>query len=1238
MQTVMAQKSCQLLQKIYGRSTSFRLIGFLTLIVICLSLGLVSWRSAATSGVISGGVFQDYNANGARDVGKTIANTGAGNIGVAADRGVQGVLATVYAANGVVAGTATTDDQGNYSVNASGNGPYRVEFTNIPAGFKAGPVGADSKSTVQFVNDAAAANVSLGLVIPAAYCQDNPTLVTGCYVGGNQSGPDPALVTFPYSAGTDRKTGGRPFDDFDSPGHGVDARTNQVGPTWGLANARSTKQLYAAAFMKKHSGFGPSGTGAIYKVDRANPGSVSLYADLNAIFGANTAGADPHNINDFDRDNGNATWDAVGKISLGQMAISDDEKKLFVMNLTDRSLYELPLDATPSTTTIRRRAVPTNPPGCPSASDVRPFAVVYENNQLYVGMVCSAESTITPAAPEGDVSKLAAYVYTVNPTSLDFSASPVFQTALNYTRRCTDSAQLGPGNCFSATWRSWSPIYRNIGTESRAIWPQPMLTDIAFDRGNLIIALRDRAGDQFGTEVLDNPNDNLRYYGIIAGDILRACGSPTTSWTLESNGRCGGAGAAPQNTGEGPGNGEFYFEDDAKPFLDEVSMGGMLQIPGFPDVALNVVDPIPIFDPDTLFDGGTRWLSNTTGGSLKNHRVYNGERFPLLLFGKANGLSDLVALCDAAPIEIGNRVWQDTNGDGIQDPNEIPIGNLAVALFKSGVQVGTTTTNGRGEFYFNASNVAGGILPNMDYEIRVDKSQQSLTGFTLTKTKGDSTPNGESRDSDATMVGANAVIALTTGGPGESNHTYDIGFVPPGGAVTIVCPPDITVTVTSGNSAVVTYPTPTTTGQDVTVKCTPASGSTFPLGMTTVNCEASNAQGIVTCSFKVTVQQPPPPTIECPPDQVITSTNPVGAIVTYPAPTATAGATVVCTPPSGSIFPPGMTTVTCTATNNAGSASCSFKVTVNAPPSIVCSPDIIVVSTTPTSVQYVAPIVTGIGVTVTCTPPSGSTYPLGTTTVNCTASNATGSASCSFKVIVTPEPPPTLICPVNIEKTTSNPNGAIASYKTPTASDGSPVTCAPPSGTRFPLGTTQVTCTATNQFLSVSCGFTVTVNMMMKKAVKCDTACFRAPHYYLLNLDRLPKGVVLISGVNANKPIGSGNKTAIGLALKGNPSGVGLLTGQQRFNQQFVAAQLSLNAVGPAGQHNLYWSMLNCYGIDFAPVLLSNDVEIDPTTMLGDLLEQAKAAARENRHADMALLAPIFDLLNGDDLTGRCDR
>jgi len=77
-----------------------------------------------------------------------------------------------------------------------------------------------------------------------------------------------------------------------------------------------------------------------------------------------------------------------------------------------------------------------------------------------------------------------------------------------------------------------------------------------------------------------------------------------------------------------------------------------------------------------------------------------------------------------------------------------------------------------------------------------------------------------------------------------------------------------------------------------------------------------------------------PPTITCPAD-VVQGNDPglCSAVVAYPAPAVSdncPGVTVVCAPPSGSVFPVGVTTVSCTATDSGGAtATCTFTVTVN---------------------------------------------------------------------------------------------------------------------------------------------------------------------------------------------------------------------------------------------------------------------------------------------------------------------
>ena len=45
-------------------------------------------------------------------------------------------------------------------------------------------------------------------------------------------------------------------------------------------------------------------------------------------------------------------------------------------------------------------------------------------------------------------------------------------------------------------------------------------------------------------------------------------------------------------------------------------------------------------------------------------------------------MGDLIALNDTS-LEIGNRVWRDTNPNGIQDPGESGIGGLQVVLFSA---------------------------------------------------------------------------------------------------------------------------------------------------------------------------------------------------------------------------------------------------------------------------------------------------------------------------------------------------------------------------------------------------------------------------------------------------------------------------------------------------------------------------------------------------------------------------
>lgn len=147
------------------------------------------------------------------------------------------------------------------------------------------------------------------------------------------------------------------------------------------------------------------------------------------------------------------------------------------------------------------------------------------------------------------------------------------------------------------------------------------------------------------------------------------------------------------------------------------------------------------------------------------------------------------------------------------------------------------------------------------------------------------------------------------------------------------------------------------------------------------------------------------------------------------------------------------------------------------------------------AVTYVATATDNIdgSLTPTCSPVSGSTFPLGTTPVTCTATDAAGNtATSTFTVTVEDTTPPALSLPDGITEEAGGPSGNVVSF-TATATDlvdGSvAVICTPASGSTFGLTTTLVTCTATDAHGNSSSGsFTVTVQDTTPPAINCGSA------------------------------------------------------------------------------------------------------------------------------------------------------
>jgi hypothetical protein len=119
---------------------------------------------------------------------------------------------------------------------------------------------------------------------------------------------------------------------------------------------------------------------------------------------------------------------------------------------------------------------------------------------------------------------------------------------------------------------------------------------------------------------------------------------------------------------------------------------------------------------------------------------------------------------------------------------------------------------------------------------------------------------------------------------------------------------------------------------------------------------------------------------------------------------------VTCNSPSGSLFPIGTTTVTCTATDRFGNtSSISFTITIFVPediepgpaPGLTLPDDLTVNATSPAGALVGYAVGASAGTTVICNPVPGATLPIGTTTVTCMATGADGQQTTgSFEVRV----------------------------------------------------------------------------------------------------------------------------------------------------------------------------------------------------------------------------------------------
>ncbi len=650
-----------------------------------------------------------------------------------------------------------TDAYGQYSATVPSDSGVRVEFlgldTNLNAVYNAGTEsvlpswlrsgihGSDNGSSVQIVTSSGnSSTANYAVANPADYSGISPGLAVTKFTNGLPSNGGGAVYTLPWYSG------------FGTSGNQV-TDTTQVGSVYGAAYDRSAGQLLVGAFLKRHVGMGPLGPGGLYALNSG--GGLAWSLDLS------TRGVDAGAVNSNairglgaigDPSSDPTAFAAVGHVGLGDLAVGEDDSSLWFTSLADNQLYRLALNggAMPSG---NAQIVAGMPGACDS-----PFAVTPKDGKIYVGKICVDASGY----------EVVAYDVASNTWS-----TPVPKSALQ-PRGCVF-------NTYGCSWYGWTNSWPTAeGNGSTVVYPQPILSDIAFDNnGSMVLTFGDRWGHQTGYQNL-TPDGISTVTGMAAGDTLRLCVSGNAYSPCYLAGNDWYIGADPNGAGHGetaqggaaimPGDTRYAMTqmDGTAAFTGDVSWFTHIMTTTPPySTPVNPGEQIRLADPSYAFKWGVQMYNQSSPGG----------------FGKASGLGDLELLGDTAPIEIGNRVWLDSNSDGRQDPAEAGIAGVVVKLFQGASEVGTTTTSSDGRYWFNDTNVPGGVQPQTQYSVSIAHSQPALAGVQTTVANAPSGANdatSEDSDSNGIYSGSTSITSatVTTGLYGSHNHTIDFGYTP----------------------------------------------------------------------------------------------------------------------------------------------------------------------------------------------------------------------------------------------------------------------------------------------------------------------------------------------------------------------------------------------------------------------------------------------------------------------------
>lgn len=717
---------------------------------------------------IGGIVFSDFNNNGIREGSET---------------GLPGVPISVYDDSKNLLGSTISGTAGLWALSGLAPGiKLRVEFNPGPDLYDSNP-GLDNKTRTQKASTGDC-QVHLGVYQIQDVIEENPWIATAMFSKGDASNPSsPAYLQAAIVGNLYNTPDGGPR--LGPNGNYILATAGECGSIWGLGFQKDSRLLFSASFLKRNASIGPHGLGAIYYTDLNNflpvppvvPGynyfgNTQLLLNLDD-YGIPTGDESllrrnlPFNLTDGSHDS--IVYGLVGKWGLADLDLNETGDMLYTVNMYNQSLIEiqlgnplmLPLDSS------RVREYPIPNPNCSDASDWRPWGLKTHRGKLYVGGVCSAESTQRS-------SDLQAVIYEFE--NGKFTEFLRFQ--LNYQKGFVNGNYCG-------TFRPWSNNFYNyfVGGDV-ACGPVPVLSDMEFDsEGNLIVSLGDRFGYQTGgRDFGTRSNDRLAYLVFSGGDLLKFF-KLKSDFLLEKNATAGFYTTPGMNNAQGVCGGEYYYQDGY--YGHQESVQGALAIhPSYNTVLATMMDPA------NIWSNGWSQIDNSRGEKKVNYNIFTGEKGT---FGKSSGLGDIELLNGSSTpqgigVSIGNYIWEDQDEDGLQDPGEPGMDSISVLLLDSiGTILSKTITDAEGLYYFKS------LIPNHKYWIQLGEDSSYYGKLLVSKSRAFFATTLHNRknfgnkenDSDAARlrkpplrIEDRILLEYVTGDEGQNDFSLDFGLIP----------------------------------------------------------------------------------------------------------------------------------------------------------------------------------------------------------------------------------------------------------------------------------------------------------------------------------------------------------------------------------------------------------------------------------------------------------------------------